>query len=77
MLLVVAWVVILPIVDFCRSSPEPGSQSSANAVSGVCLYGVYASCFESSIFQQVGEVWFFYMTSTFGLRNLSLTRATA
>ncbi len=43
----------------------------------VCLYGVYASCFESSIFQQVGEVWFFYLTSTFGLRYLSVTRTTA
>jgi hypothetical protein len=43
----------------------------------VCLYGVYASCFESSILQQAGEVWFFYMTSTFGLRYLSVTRAAA
>ena len=34
----------------------------------VCLYGIYASCFESSIFQQVGNVWFFFMISAFGLR---------
>jgi O-antigen ligase len=77
MLLVVAWVVILPIVDFCRSSPSPEVGALQTLFLRVCLYGVYASCFESSIFQQVGEVWFFYMTSTFGLRYLSLTRATA
>jgi O-antigen ligase len=77
MLLAVAWVVILPIVDFCRgpSSPEVGALQLLFL--RVCLYGVYASCFESSIFQQVGEVWFFYMTSTFGLRYLSQTRVTA
>jgi O-antigen ligase len=77
MLLVVAWVVILPIVDFCRSSPSPEVRALQLLFLRVCLYGVYASCFESSILQQVGEVWFFYMTSTFGLRYLSLTRATA
>ncbi len=41
----------------------------------VCLYGVYSSCFESSIFQQVGEVWFFFMASAFGLRYASLARS--
>jgi hypothetical protein len=43
----------------------------------VCLYGVYASCFESSMLEQVGEVWFFYMTSAFGLRYLAQSRVTA
>jgi O-antigen ligase len=76
MLLVVVWVVVLPIVDFCRGSPSPEARALQTLFLRVCLYGVYASCFESSIFQQVGEVWFFYMTSTFGLRYLSLTRAT-
>jgi len=75
MLLVVAWVVVLPIVDFCRGSSSPEVRALQTLFLRVCLYGVYASCFESSIFQQVGEVWFFYMTSTFGLRYLSLTRA--
>jgi O-antigen ligase len=77
MLLVVAWVVILPIVDFCRQSPDPDASALQTLFLRVCLYGVYASCFESSILQQVGEVWFFFMTSTFGLRYLSMTRAAA
>jgi O-antigen ligase len=77
MLLVVAWVIILPIVDFCRIDFDAETSALQLLFLRVCLYGVYASCFESSIFQQVGEVWFFYMTSTFGLRYLSLTRATA
>jgi O-antigen ligase len=77
MLLVVIWAIVLPIVDFCRRTPDPETGALQMLFLRVCLYGVYASCFESSILQQVGEVWFFYMTSTFGLRYLSLTRATA
>jgi O-antigen ligase len=77
MLLVVMWVVVLPIVDFCRRSPDPHISALQTLFLRVCLYGVYASCFESSIFQQVGEVWFFYLTSTFGLRYLSVMRTTA
>ncbi|MGA7786971.1 MAG: O-antigen ligase [Xanthobacteraceae bacterium] len=76
MLLVVLWAVVLPIVDFCRRAPDPHAAALQTLFLRVCLYGVYASCFESSILQQVGEVWFFYMTSAFGLRYLSLTRAT-
>jgi hypothetical protein len=39
-----------------------------------CLYGIYASCFESSILQQIGETWFMFMVAAFGLRLLSVTR---
>ncbi len=77
MLLVVLWVVVLPIADFCRRTPEPETAALQMLFLRVCLYGVFASCFESSILQQAGETWFFYMTATFGLRYLSLTRATA
>ena len=77
MLLAVAWVVVLPIVDFCRRSPDPQAAALQTLFLRVCLYGTYASCFESSILEQVGEVWFFYMTSAFGLRYLAMTRAKA
>ncbi len=33
MLLVVLWVVVLPIADFCRRTPERGDRGAANAVS--------------------------------------------
>ncbi len=76
MLLVVLWVVVLPIADFCRRAADPETAALQTLFLRVCLYGVFASCFESSILQQAGEVWFFYLTSVFGLRYLSLTRAT-
>jgi O-antigen ligase len=76
MLLAVAWVVVLPIVDFCRRAPDPHAAALQMLFLRVCLYGAYASCFESSILVQVGEVWFFFMTSSFGLRYLSMMRAT-
>lgn len=77
MLLAVGWVVVLPIVDFCRRSPDPNAAALQTLFLRVCLYGTYASCFESSILEQVGEVWFFYMASAFGLRYLAQTRAKA
>jgi O-antigen ligase len=77
MLLVVLWVIVAPIRDFCKRSPDPNAAALQMLFLRVCLYGTYASCFESSILQQVGEVWFFFMTSTFGLRYLSMTRAAA
>ncbi|MFZ0424819.1 MAG: O-antigen ligase [Xanthobacteraceae bacterium] len=77
MLLAVAWVVVLPIVDFCRRSPDPQAAALQVLFLRVCLYGTYASCFESSILPQIGEVWFFFMTSAFGLRYLAQTRARA
>jgi O-antigen ligase len=77
MLLVAIWVIILPIVDFCRVAPDPQTYPLQMLFLRVCLYGVYASCFESSMLEQVGEVWFFYMTSAFGLRYLAQLRVTA
>ncbi len=77
MLLTIAWVVILPIADYFRGAGDEQTNALQLLFLRVCLYGVYASSFESSIFQQVGEVWFFFMTSTFGLRYLSLTRTAA
>jgi O-antigen ligase len=73
--LTVAWIVIMPIVDFYRQHGGQYVRPMQMLFLRVCLYGIFASCFESSIFQQVGEVWFFFMTSAFGLRYLSATRA--
>ncbi len=76
LVLAIVWIVVLPILDFYRRSREPHIAVLQMLFLRICLYGVYASCFESSIFQQVGEVWFLFMTAAFGLRYLSVTRAT-
>jgi O-antigen ligase len=73
--LVIAWVVVLPVADYYRLSRR--SDTAAGPLQMLflraCLYGVFTSCFESSIFQQGGEVWFLFLTSIFGLRYLSRT----
>jgi O-antigen ligase len=74
--LVIAWIVILPIVDFYRQPRDARTFPLSLLFLRVCLYGIYASCFESSIFQQVGEVWFIFMIAVFGLRYLSVARVT-
>jgi O-antigen ligase len=76
--LVVAWAVVLPIADFYRTSRQRAGQAGPLPLLFLraCLYGVFTSCFESSIFQQGGEVWFLFLTSIFGLRYLARTSVT-
>jgi O-antigen ligase len=77
MAIVIVWVVIQPIVDYYRRAADPATKALQLLFLRVCLFAVYASCFESSIFQQVGEVWFLFMTSAFGLRYLARARVAA
>jgi O-antigen ligase len=77
MLLTIVWFVVLPIVDYYRRLHRAEAGPLQTLFLRVCLFGTFESCFESSMFQQVGEVWFFFMVSAFGLRLLSVTRATA
>jgi O-antigen ligase len=76
LLLTVLWIVVLPVLDFYRRAPDVEEAPLELLFLRICLYGIYSSCFESSIFQQVGEVWFFFMACAFGLRYASLARAT-
>lgn len=77
MLLTVLWIVVLPILDSYRPPRDAFSLPLQTLFLRVCLFGTFGSCFESSIFQQVGEVWFFFLISAFGLRYLSLSRVAA
>lgn len=74
MALAIAWAVVLPIVDYCRQANDPHTNALQKLFLRVCVYGAYASCFESSIFQQASSVWFFFLTAIFGLRYLACTR---
>ena len=73
--LVIMWVVVLPIADYYRLSRQrrQGAPPLSTLFLRVCLYGAFASCFESSIFTPLGEVWFLYVTSAFGLCYLART----
>ena len=77
LILTIIWIVVLPIADFYRLPTEPVAAPLQLLFLRICLYGIYSSCFESSIFQQVGEVWFFFMISAFGLRYASVMRTRA
>jgi O-antigen ligase len=71
--LVTLWLVVLPLVDFYRGPDEPLSAPLRMLFLRVCLFAAYDSCFETMFFQ-VGELWLFLITVTFGLRLLSVTR---
>ncbi|HEX3504313.1 MAG TPA: O-antigen ligase [Xanthobacteraceae bacterium] len=77
LLLTILWIVVLPILDFYRLPTDAAAAPLQLLFLRICLYGIYSSCFESSIFQQIGEVWFFYVISAFGLRYATLMRTRA
>lgn len=69
--LVTAWLVVLPLVDFYRASPDPAASPLKLLFLRTCLYAACASCFESLLLQEAG---LFLFTAAFGLRFLSLAR---
>ncbi len=73
--LVLLWIVILPILDFYRQPREAHAKPLQMLFLRICIYGSYASCFESSMFEQVAP-WYLFMTAAFGLRYLLVTRVT-
>jgi O-antigen ligase len=77
LLLTILWVVISPITDFYRQERTPQTEPVQMLFLRICLFSMFSACFESSILQQVGEVWFFFVSGVFGLRYLSRMRITA
>jgi O-antigen ligase len=74
LLLVVAWVVVLPVLDFFRQAGDPRSRWIALFFLRTWLFGLYASSFEGALFMQIGEVWVIFMIAVYGLRYLSVAR---
>jgi O-antigen ligase len=69
--LVTLWLVVLPLVDFYRASPDPAASPLKLLFLRTCMYAACASCFESLLLQEGG---LFLFTAAFGLRFLSLSR---
>ena len=74
-ILATLWLVILPFADFYRSSHERPAAPLEMLFLRVCLFAAYASCFESMLLQEGGAALFLF-AATFGLRLLSVARAT-
>jgi O-antigen ligase len=70
-LLVTAWLVVLPLVDFYRGPADPAAMPLKLLFLRTCMYAACASCFESLLLQEGG---LFLFTAAFGLRFLSLAR---
>ncbi|MGC1777519.1 MAG: O-antigen ligase [Xanthobacteraceae bacterium] len=76
MALAFAWIVILPILDYYRQPRGTPEDPLRMLFLRVCIYGSYASCFESSMFEQVAP-WYLIMVAAFGLRYLLVSRVAA
>lgn len=76
MALMFLWIVIMPIMDFYRQPRGTESGPLQMLFLRVGIYGAYASCFESSMFEQVAP-WYLLLVAVFGQRYLAMTRVTA
>ncbi len=70
-LLVTAWLVVLPLIDFYRGPSDPAASPLKLLFLRTCMYAACASCFESLLLQEGG---LFLFTAAFGMRFLSLGR---
>jgi O-antigen ligase len=74
--LVAFWLIVLPLADYYRVAREPATDALRLLLLRICLYGAFASCFES-IYFQMGDIWFMLLIAVFGLRLLSVARLRA
>ena len=74
--LVFVWAVLLPILDYYRQPRGTPADPLRLLFLRVCIYGAYAACFESSMFEQVAP-WYLFLVAVFGLRYLLVARVTA
>jgi len=75
--LALVWMVVLPIRDFYKQPADASDRALSLLFIRIWLYAIYTSSFESSLFQPTGQLWFAFLMAVFGLRFLSLSRATA
>jgi len=71
MMMVTLWLIVLPVIDYYRSPQQPDTKALSLLCLRVCLFAAYQSCFES-LFMDVGQLWFFLITTAFGLRLLAV-----
>ena len=70
--LVIVWIIVMPIVDFCHRAPSPHTRALQLLFLRLLLFCVFSSCFENSIFQQLDSVWFPFSMAAFGLRYMAI-----
>ena len=74
-ILATLWLVVLPLVDFYRSTDEPAAAPLKILFLRVCLFAAFGSCFESLLIEESTLGLFLFMAA-FGLRLMSVTRVT-
>lgn len=74
LMLVLVWIAVLPAVYLFHQVKDPHNRILSIFFLRVWLFGLYASCFESMIFQQVSAVWFILVIAIFGLRQMTVAR---
>ncbi len=69
--LVMLWLIVLPLIDYHRSPPDPTSAPLKLLFLRICLLACYESCFET-MFTQVGAAGLILIFAAFGLRFLAV-----
>jgi O-antigen ligase len=71
--LVTLWLIVLPLVDYCRAPDDPESAALKMLFLRICLFAAYESCFDTA-FTQLGALWLILIAAAFGLRLLAVSR---
>ncbi|WP_371835034.1 O-antigen ligase family protein [Ochrobactrum sp. C6C9] len=68
LILMLIWLMILPL-RYIKAAEATGNDPALTLLfSRLWLYGLYASCMESTFFQNGSAVWFCLMIAVFGMR---------
>lgn len=68
LVLVLVWLVVLPCAHASKALARGTDPDLTRLYLRIWMFGLFASCFESSFFENTGPVWFTILIAVFGLR---------
>lgn len=68
LILVVAWLLVRPVIDFGRAEESGNDPALTRLFLRLWLYGIFSSSLESFFFANAGPVWFTILLGVFGLQ---------
>jgi O-antigen ligase len=72
-----AWVLFTPLLDIQKLATTNPNPHLSTLFLRIWLFGLYASCFESTLFATKDPVWFTMLVAMFGLRLMTMCRVSA
>lgn len=68
LILVLFWLVVLPCIHASKALARGTDPDLTRLYVRIWMFGLFASCFESTFFENSGPIWFTMLIAVFGLR---------